>query len=69
LVVTLGNGRDAPIAVIGQALVNRLLTTLPGHEQPVQVIPEAHSRIQTYNFTVAQLMRLVTNDRFKPPLH
>ena len=31
----------APIAVIGQTLVNRLLTTLPGHEQLVQVIPEA----------------------------
>jgi len=29
----------APIAVIGQTLVNRLRTTLPGHA--VQVIPEA----------------------------
>jgi uncharacterized membrane-anchored protein len=31
----------ASIAVIRQTLVNRLLTTLPGHEQPVRVIPEA----------------------------
>src|SRR5258705_11688367 len=30
-----------PIAVIGQTLVNRRLTTLPGHEQPVRLIPEA----------------------------
>jgi hypothetical protein len=35
------NGEVVPIAVIGQTLVNRLLTTLPGHEQPVQVLPEA----------------------------
>ncbi len=38
-----GKEEDAPIAVIGQTLVNRLLTTLPGHEQPVQVITEAEA--------------------------
>src|SRR5713226_369172 len=34
-------GREAPIAVIGQTSLARLPTTLSGHEQPVQVIPEA----------------------------
>jgi hypothetical protein len=34
------NARDAPDPVTGQMLVNRLLTTLPGREQPVRAIPE-----------------------------
>src|SRR5271169_5097749 len=35
-----GVRKPLTIAVIGQTLVNRPLTTLPGHEQPVRVIPE-----------------------------
>src|SRR5215472_11008375 len=40
LVGTRGNGQDALIAVIGQTLTNSLVTTLLGHKQPVQVVPE-----------------------------
>jgi hypothetical protein len=36
-----GGPRDAPIPVIGQTFLGRLLTTPPDHEQAVQVIPEA----------------------------